>query len=55
LNSELTEITEKSAFIRVHENVNEVENDYIFVLIGGEPPFPLLRSIGILKEPTKLS
>jgi len=53
LNSELTEITEKSAFIKKDDSVTEVENDYIFVLIGGEPPFPLLRSIGIIKEPGK--
>ena len=25
-----------------------LDNDYVFVLIGGEPPFPFLRSIGVL-------
>jgi thioredoxin reductase len=53
LNSELTEITEKNALVKINENITEVENDFVFVLIGGEPPFPLLRSIGILKEAEK--
>jgi thioredoxin reductase len=53
LNSGLTEITEKTATIKVNEHSTEVENDYVFVMIGGEPPFPLLRSIGIIKEAAK--
>ncbi|MDH4263770.1 MAG: NAD(P)-binding domain-containing protein [Spirochaetia bacterium] len=53
LNSELTEITEKNVSIKINEDLSVVENDYVFVLIGGEPPFPLLRSMGIIKDTEK--
>jgi len=53
LNSELTEIRDNSVAIKVDENVMELENNFVFVLIGGEPPYPLLRSLGILREEKK--
>ncbi|MDH4199730.1 MAG: NAD(P)-binding domain-containing protein [Spirochaetia bacterium] len=52
-NSELTEITEKTVQIKENDKITEYENDYIFVLIGGEPAFPLLRSTGVLKDSPK--
>lgn len=49
-NSEIKEISEKGLILEQEGKTTKMENDFVFVLIGGEPPFPLLRSIGVLKE-----
>lgn len=50
-NSQVTSIEPGSALIRVQEedSVQEmsVPANYVFVLAGGEPPYPLLKKIGI--------
>lgn len=47
LGSELLEIGRDQVRLRTAEGEISIDNDYVFVLIGGEPPFPFLRSIGI--------
>ncbi len=47
LGSEVLEITRDQVRIRTAEGAVSLDNDYVFVLIGGEPPFPFLRSIGV--------
>jgi len=51
LNSQVTRIEERCAHVQVRrgdetEDV-EIPIDYVFVLAGGEPPYPFLKSIGI--------
>jgi thioredoxin reductase/Pyruvate/2-oxoacid:ferredoxin oxidoreductase delta subunit len=50
-NSQVKSIQPGSAVVRVEEagNIREisVRADYVFVLAGGEPPYPLLKKIGI--------
>ncbi len=45
--SEVESIEEGTVTLRVGERKERLENDYVFVLIGGEPPFDLLRGIGL--------
>jgi len=52
-NSTLSRITEKEVTLKNEKNEINLRNDFIFVLIGGEPAFPLLRSAGILPEMKK--
>lgn len=47
LASEVLEIGRDQVRIRTAEGELTLANDYVFVLIGGEPPFPFLRSIGV--------
>ncbi len=46
--SQVEEISPKSVRLRVDaEGLEEIENDFVFVFIGGVPPFGLLRQLGI--------
>ena len=46
--SVVEEITPTTVRLRVGEDdISEIPNDYVFVSIGGEPPFRLLRQFGI--------
>lgn len=45
--SAVTEIREHSILIKVGETVEEVENDYVFVMVGGESPNKFLTECGI--------
>jgi len=46
--SVVEEITTTTVRLRVGEDdISEIPNDYVFVSIGGEPPFRLLRQFGI--------
>ncbi|MEO8196153.1 MAG: NAD(P)-binding domain-containing protein [Thermoanaerobaculia bacterium] len=47
LGSEVLEIGRNQVRLRTAEGETTIANDYVFVLIGGEPPFPFLRSIGV--------
>ena len=48
LGSEVLEVRRDQVRLRTAEGEITLDNDYVFVLIGGEPPFPFLRSIGVL-------
>ena len=37
----------KSVRLRAENGELEIEKDWIFILIGGEPPYPFLRNVGI--------
>jgi thioredoxin reductase len=45
--SEVQEIRKDSVRLRTAQGPKELANDYVFVFAGGEPPFELLRQIGI--------
>jgi thioredoxin reductase len=45
--SEVTEILTDCVRLKLGERVVELPNDYVFVFAGGEPPFGLLRQMGI--------
>jgi thioredoxin reductase (NADPH) len=45
--SELLEIQDKKVRLRVGDDIMETPNDYVFIFIGGEPPFNMLKEIGI--------
>jgi len=45
--SEVTEILEDRVRLRVEDRAVELPNDYVFVFAGGEPPFGLLRQMGV--------
>jgi thioredoxin reductase len=45
--TEVLEIGGDQVRLRTAEGEVTIANDYVFVLIGGEPPFPFLRSIGV--------
>lgn len=45
--SQVVEIREKSVVLRSPAGQTELPNDYVFVFIGGSPPFPVLREAGI--------
>jgi len=47
LGSEVLEIDVDRVRLRTAEGEITLANDDVFVLIGGEPPFPFLRSIGV--------
>lgn len=46
-NSKVVEIRENAVLIRVEGEVKTLPNDRVFIFIGGEPPFDLLKKIGI--------
>jgi len=45
--SQVEEIGETQVRLRVGEGQEMIDNDFVFVLIGGEPPFDLLRKCGV--------
>jgi len=45
--TEVAAIAPDHVMLRAGTATERVENDYVFVLIGGEPPFELLRRIGL--------
>jgi thioredoxin reductase (NADPH) len=45
--SQVTEIGEKSVKLQSKLGTQEIPNDYVIVLIGGVPPFEMLRQAGI--------
>ncbi|APF18981.1 NAD(P)-binding domain-containing protein [Caldithrix abyssi] len=45
--STVKEIKEKSVILNTERGEVEIENDYVFIFAGGEPPFALLKKIGI--------
>ncbi len=47
MQSQVTEITRSSVRLQTPEGEITIDNDFVFVLIGGIPPFKLLRDIGI--------
>ncbi|WP_343558516.1 YpdA family putative bacillithiol disulfide reductase [Sphingobacterium sp.] len=46
-NSELTTVTETSAFIQTPTGIIEIENDFVLALTGYRPNFDFLRKIGV--------
>jgi thioredoxin reductase len=48
--SSVKSVLEDKVFLTWKDNNIEIDNDYVFVLIGGEPAYPLLRSIGVLRK-----
>lgn len=45
--SQVTEVRQSSAVLKTREGIQEIPNDYVFVLIGGIPPFDMLKKMGI--------
>ena len=45
--SEVTAIREGAVALRTAEGERELPNDFVFVFAGGDPPFELLRKIGV--------
>lgn len=45
--SEVEEIGPRSVRVRMPEGPRDLPNDYVFVFAGGEPPFGLLRGMGV--------
>lgn len=45
--TELTEILPDRVRLRGPDGEFEIPNDYVFIFAGGEPPFPLLKKMGI--------
>lgn len=46
-NSNVVEIKEKSVILKVEERLIEIPNDFVFIFIGGIPPFQMLRDMGV--------
>jgi thioredoxin reductase len=46
-NSEVGHISSRSVTLRLGGEKLELPNDYVFVHIGGEPPYEFLRKIGL--------
>lgn len=46
-NSEVEEIQSGAVRLRTPEGTRTIPNDYVFVFAGGEPPFALLRQMGV--------
>jgi len=46
-NAEIFEICKNSVFVRSAAGTEEIENDYVFVMIGGESPKTFLSECGI--------
>lgn len=46
-NSGLQEIKKNSVILSTTEGEKEIRNDYVFIFAGGEPPFGLLKKMGI--------
>ncbi len=47
MQSQVLEITESSVRLKTPDGETTLDNDFVFVLIGGIPPFKLLREFGI--------
>ena len=47
LSSGVVEILEKAVILSKENETITLENDYVFIFAGGEPPFKLLKDIGI--------
>jgi thioredoxin reductase len=45
--SAVQEIKARSLIISSCDKSLEIENDFVFVMVGGELPYPLLEKIGI--------
>jgi putative YpdA family bacillithiol system oxidoreductase len=45
--SQVTDVRQTSVLLKTPEGVQEIPNDYVFVLIGGIPPFDMLKKMGI--------
>ncbi len=45
--SAVKEIKPKSVVVSTDDRSAEIENDFVFIMIGGELPYPLLEKIGI--------
>jgi len=45
--SEVESIGEREVVLRTPAGTETLANDYVFVLIGGEPPYDLLRGMGV--------
>jgi thioredoxin reductase/NAD-dependent dihydropyrimidine dehydrogenase PreA subunit len=45
--SQVTEIKPGSVRLKVGSEEREIENDYVFVFAGGEPPFDFLKQCGV--------
>ena len=47
-NSTIVEIREKTVLLKSENKSNiELNNDYVFIFAGGEPPFDLLKRVGV--------
>jgi thioredoxin reductase (NADPH) len=46
-NSNILEIKENSVRLSIEDHTEEIENGFVFIFAGGEPPFGLLKKIGI--------
>ncbi|MEJ2052884.1 MAG: NAD(P)-binding domain-containing protein [Calditrichaceae bacterium] len=46
-NSSVDKITEKNVLLNNENEIIELPNDYVFIFAGGEPPFKLLKDMGI--------
>jgi len=46
-NSNILEIKENSVRLSIDGHTEEIENGFVFIFAGGEPPFGLLKKIGI--------
>ena len=47
LNSSVSRIEEESVIVVQGGKPYRIANDFVFVMIGGDPPFPFLRKIGV--------
>jgi len=45
--SQVAEVTPDRVRLKVGTEVQELENDYVFVFAGGEPPFEFLKQCGV--------
>jgi thioredoxin reductase len=45
--SEVEAIADRSIRLRGPDGSREIPNDYVFVFAGGEPPFALLKQVGV--------
>jgi thioredoxin reductase/NAD-dependent dihydropyrimidine dehydrogenase PreA subunit len=45
--SQVTEVLPDRVRLKVGSDVQELENDYVFVFAGGEPPFEFLKKCGV--------
>ncbi len=46
-NSQVKEIKKDVVILNQNGKTIELKNDYVFIFIGGEPPFGFLRKIGV--------
>ena len=46
-NTDVQEIGATSVRLEAPDGTRELPNDYVFVFAGGDPPFELLRQMGI--------